>query len=163
LVRKIIIADSGPLIAFGKIKMLSLLIDTLGTIIMPAAVSNECLSNLARPGAKEIAAAIENNLIKVHENPAVLDKEVIDILGVGESNAITLASQLGAGLLIDDKLGRKVAVKMKLPVIGTAGVLLLAKNKKLIKQVAPVIQELKNNSYFLSKELIATILKRVGE
>jgi predicted nucleic acid-binding protein len=57
-------------------------------------------------------------------------QNIFDILGPGEATAIILASQLKAGLLIDEKLGRKAAQKMNLHIIGTAGVLLLAKEKK---------------------------------
>lgn len=70
-----------------------------------------------------------------------------------------MACELHAGLLIDEKLGRNAAIKFHLSIIGTAGVLLLAKKKKLIPKIAPLINELKENGYYLSKELIKEILK----
>ena len=52
---------------------------------------------------------------------------------------------------------------MNLHTIGTAGVLLLAKEKKLIKTVSPLIIELKKSGYYLSNSLIQTVLDRAKE
>lgn len=161
---KIIIADAGPLIAFGRIKQLSLLSKALGEIIAPLSVVNECISNTSLPGAKEILVAIEKKLIVSHKNPDTRDyQDLFDILGPGEAAAIVLALQLNAGLLMDEKLGRQTAQKMNLRIIGTSGVLLLAKKKKLIEKVAPLIHELKNAGYYLSKELIKKVLSIANE
>lgn len=56
---KIIVADAGPLIAFGRITHLTLLVETLGEIIVPNQVLNECLFNVSLPGAREISEAID--------------------------------------------------------------------------------------------------------
>ena len=69
MTNKIIIVDAGPLIAFGKIKHIDLLAKILGTLIAPEFVLNECLANPSQPGAKEIAAAIDEKLIIPHVNP----------------------------------------------------------------------------------------------
>lgn len=164
MANKTIIADAGPLIAFARIKHLSLLTDTLGEIIVPQQVLNECLSNSTQPGAKEISAAIDKKLITSYKITNEHQHEnLFDILGAGEASAIILASQLNAGLLIDEKLGRQAARKMNLRIIGTAGVLLLAKEKQLIKNVAPFIHELKNTGYYLSNKLIETVLNHAKE
>lgn len=164
MVNKIIIADAGSLIAFSKIKRLSLITEILGTIIAPHFVLDECLANPAQEGAKEISAAIDKNLIVPHKNPEISHyKNLFDILGPGEASAIILASQLKFGLLIDEKLGRRTAQKMSLKIIGTAGVLLLAKEKKLIEKVSPVLQDLKKCGYYLSKELIQLVLDGAKE
>lgn len=164
MTNKIIIADAGPLIAFGRIKQLSLLVETLGEIIIPSQVLNECLSNTALPGAKEISEALAHKLITsidIHKGHPY--SNLFDILGAGEASAIILASQLNAGLLIDEKLGRQTAQKMNLRIIGTAGVLVLAKEKKLITHINPFIQELKNAGYYLSQELIRKVLQLAKE
>lgn len=161
---KIIVADAGPLIAFGKIKRLDLITNTLGKIIAPIFVLDECLANPAQEGAKEISEALDKKLIETHENPDATEyKNLFDILGTGEASAIVLALQLKTGLLIDEKLGRKAAQKMNLNIIGTAGALLIAKEKKLIKTIAPIILELKQCGYYLSDKLIQTVLAYANE
>lgn len=154
MANKIVVADASPLIAFGRIKLLSLLSKTLGTIIVPEAVVRECLADISRPGANAIQNAIDKKIIKPHINPDTHHyQDLLDVLGIGEATAIVLASQLQTGILIDEKLGRNAAKKLNLSVIGTAGVLLLAKKKKLINKISPLIFELKNTGYYLSAEL----------
>lgn len=162
--KKIVVADTSPLIAFGRIDCLSLLSDTLGTMIIPTAVAEECLLELSKPGAIEIQKAINRKIVKIHEGMSEpIHDELFDVLDKGEAAAIALASQLDVGLLIDEKLGRGVAKKLNLKVIGTAGVLLLAKQKKLIDKVSPLMTALKKSGYYLSVELIREVQKRAGE
>jgi predicted nucleic acid-binding protein len=164
LIKKYIIADASPLIAFGRINHLVLLTETLGTLIVPESVLRECLANPALTGAKQIQDAVNKKLITWHEDPDPHSYlSLFDILGPGEANAIILANELKVGLLIDEKLGRKIAQKMNLSVIGTAGVLLLAKEKKLIKEVMPLLSELKKSGYYLSNALIQTVLAYAKE
>lgn len=54
-------------------------------------------------------------------------------------------------------------MKKHIKVIGTVGVLLLAKNNKIINKISPLIQALQQSGYFLSTDLINEILKRAKE
>jgi predicted nucleic acid-binding protein len=162
LTKKIIIADSGPLIAFARLKQIKLLSKTLGTMIIPQAVADKCLVDLSKPGAKAIQLAIQHKLITVYDNPSNLNG-LDNILGAGEAAGIFLASELHAILLIDEKLGRRVAEKMHIKIIGTAGALLLAKQKKLIKQVLPLITALKEVGYHFSESLIKDVVHLAKE
>lgn len=164
MTKGIVVADAGPLIAFGKINKFSLLVDTLGKLIATQSVIQECTHHSFLPGAKEIVEAMNAGLITEKKDPHHdIYKDLIPVLGKGESTSIMLAVQLNAGLLIDEKLGRQVADKMNLKMIGTAGVLLLAKKKKLIKNIKPLLLELKNAGYYFSEELIKNILKKAEE
>ena len=159
-----VIADAGPLIAMGRISHFSLLASVLGKIIIPQAVADECLAEIAKPGAHEIQRAINRKDVEIYKNPAIHTyQKWLDLLGPGESAAIMLASQLKTGLLIDEKLGRHVARKVNIPLIGTAGVLLLAKQKKYIPEVAPLITALKIQGYYFSATLEKEILLRAHE
>lgn len=163
--KKIIVADASPLIIFSRIKRLDLITKTLGQIIIPTSVMNECIiSGSSRPGGAAILIAMNKKLIVTMPDPDMTQYLDLPIaLGRGEATAIVLASKLNIGLLIDEKLGRKTAKKMNISTIGTAGTLLLAKKKKLINKVAPLIQELKNNGYFLSEQLIKEVLVKAKE
>lgn len=162
--KKIIISDAGPLIAMGRIKHISLLSETLGDIIIPQAVADECLHDLSKPGANEIQHAIQKCRIYVHKNPPTHTyQKWSDLLGPGESAAITLAVKLNAGLFIDEKLGRQVAINMNLRIIGTAGLLLLAKHNGIIPNVRPILTALKQASYYLSAALEKEVLLQANE
>ena len=162
--KKVIVADSSPLIAFGSINQLSIVFELFGKIIIPQAVANECLVEITRPGAAAIAKAIETNKIQVH---APIDcqnhTEMRMILDEGEADAIALAHSLNLPLVIDEKLGREIAQEMGIKIIGTVGILLLAKQKKIVKEIKPILMQLKNGRYFLSDKLIKEALKRARE
>lgn len=161
---QIIVADTGPLIAFAKIDHFALLSDLFGIVLIPEEVANEYLLNLSLPGAQNIQNLIQKNQIKIHSS---IDTQAYaslsGVLDQGEISAIALALELNSRLLIDERLGRISAKKLGLKIIGTAGVLLLAKQRKLIKQVKPFLLELKSSGYYLSDELSNEIIKLAKE
>ena len=162
--KKIIISDASPLIALARIKHLSLLSQTLGDIIIPEAVAAECILDALKPGAREIKQAIDKQMIEVHKDPPLHTYQKWSvILGQGESAAIILAKTLKSALFIDEKLARQVAFTLNLQVIGTAGLLLLAKQKGELPQVKPLLTALKKEGYYLSAALEKEVLLRANE
>lgn len=160
---KIIIADSSPLIALGSIDGLSILFKLFAKVIIPSVVADECLIDKTKPGAIAIAQAIHEKKIQVHATDHQKIDDALEILDEGEAAAIALARSLHFPLLIDEKLGRDVAKKFDIKIIGTIGVLLLAKQKKLIPAIKPILMQLKNDHYFLSDKLIRETLSRAKE
>ncbi len=160
---KVIIADASPLIAFGSIDNLSVLFKLFGKVVIPEVVATECLVDKARPGAIAIAKAIDDKLIQVHSAVISAVDDALAILDQGEAAAIALAHSLNLPLIIDEKLGRGVAKKLGVKIIGTIGVLLLAKEKKMVKSIKPILLQLKNGRYFLADALIRDALKRAKE
>jgi hypothetical protein len=84
-------------------------------------------------------------------------------LGAGEAEAIALAVEQDLPVLIDDRLGRKMAADLNLVVTGTLGVLAKAKLKGLIGELAPRIQRLRGAGIHYSNALIERILHEMGE
>lgn len=160
---KVIIADASPLIAFGSIDKLSMLFELFGKVIIPEIVAAECLVDKTRPGAIAIARAIDDKFIEIHSAVITDIDDVIGLLDPGEAAAIALANSLNLPLIIDEKRGRSVAEKLGIKIIGTIGVLLLSKQKKMIKAIKPILLLLKNSGYYLSDALIKNALKRARE
>jgi hypothetical protein len=78
---------------------------------------------------------------------------------VGEAAAIILAQELGAQqVLIDDLRARRVAKARLLPVTGTIGTLLLAKEQGLIAQVKPILDDLIALGKRISPQLYQDVL-----
>jgi len=85
-------------------------------------------------------------------------------LGSGEREAIALAAEGGAGqILTDDGPARSVAAALGLRVIGTAGVLLIAKQINLLPSVRPVLESLLATGFRLWRDVVERVLDQVGE
>ena len=66
-------------------------------------------------------------------------------------------------LLIDDQRGRNVAKINHIETIGSLGVLLVAKQRGLINEIAPLLSLLENSDIYLSKQIIVTVLELANE
>jgi predicted nucleic acid-binding protein len=86
-------------------------------------------------------------------------------LGQGEAEAVALALESDADLLlVDDLLARQVAGSLGLTIVGTVGVLLEARQKGLLSQIKLCLDDLTDLAGFrLSSELYARVLREAGE
>lgn len=85
-------------------------------------------------------------------------------MGTGESEVLTWARQhTDFEALLDDRAARNCALAFHIPVRGTLGVLLLAKQNGLVSQVEPLLRELTSVGLRLSPEISAAVLKLAGE
>jgi predicted nucleic acid-binding protein len=67
-------------------------------------------------------------------------------------------------ILLDEKEGRHVAQRMGLRPLGVIGILLLAKNKGLLKKVKPKLNLLKSKAnFYINESLFNFILKAANE
>jgi predicted nucleic acid-binding protein len=85
-------------------------------------------------------------------------------LDQGEAQVLTLAEERAARLvIIDERKGRQYAQRLELPVTGTLGLLLLAKEKGLITDLAPLLAELQDAGLYLHPDLVTQALRLAGE
>jgi predicted nucleic acid-binding protein len=157
-----IVADTGPLMAFARIGQLGLLRRVVGTLHIPEAVYNELLRpGRERPGATEI---VHGGWIQRHtvSNETAI-AQLPSTLHHGERHAIVLAQELSAALLIDEQRGRTIAQAQGLTVIGSLWVLATAKQRGDLEHVKPFITALLAAGYWLDELLLAPFLQSVGE
>jgi predicted nucleic acid-binding protein len=157
-----VVADAGPLIAFGRIRKRELLPQVLGEVLVPRAVAVECLVDLENPGTRAICDALQAQLQLLMETPGPA-LPPLPLLDAGESAAIRLALKLSASVLMDEKAGRKIVTNLGLNMIGSAGVLLAAKKRGLIAAVRTMLEALAGNGYHFSDALVRAILMQAGE
>jgi uncharacterized protein len=158
----IVVSDSSSLIALAAVGHLEVLRGLYGEVIIPSAVWTE-VTTPNRPGAADIQGAV---WIRV---ASVTNRSLIDGLprpvGVGEAEAIALAQELGADiLLIDERRARKTALELGLPVTGLLGVLLEAKKAGLISALKPILDRMEAVVAFrLKRALYDATLRAAGE
>ena len=160
-----IVSNTGPIIGLAKIRQLGLLKKLAPKICIPPFVYKELFGKIG-PETTEIERAL-GEFIKVSPiriSDPTLEK-VLAELDEGERQAIMLARSMEEDvlLLMDDYAGRKAARKIHLVVTGIIGLLLSAKEKGLIGKVSPLVDELRENGYWLSDEVVQISKKLAKE
>ena len=96
-----IVADRSPIISFSRAKKLHLIQGVYGKIIIPPEVYNEIVvKGKGRPGAEEIRKTNWVNVQKPKNQDEV--EKLKENFDSGESEAIVLAEELKAILLVDE-------------------------------------------------------------
>jgi len=155
----VVVADTSPLVYLSRVGALGLLHTLFGEVVVPRAVWTEVVEQrTAAPGLD--ALRIANWLRVVDQELPVLDLG----LDAGETAAILLAESLQADLLlIDERLGRRVAESRGLIVRGTLGVLVQARRTGALPALRPVLERLVADGFRISPALIREALTAVGE
>ena len=131
--------------------------------MIPKAVGNE-LSAKPGPENDQIKALLKEGKLKLRQVfEKTLDGISID-LGQGEREAIALALDEGADLVIlDDQGGRHVARHKGQLVTGKVGVLIEAKEREFIPSLRPEIDRLIEARMWVNEVFYHRILKEYGE
>lgn len=155
----IVVTDAGPLMALGRQDLIGLLAQIFARVMVPQVVLDECLRHPQLNDAQRIQAAVSAGTLSVIDSSPAL----LPALDAGECAAIGCALQHGAALLVDDLAARRQASAMGLQVIGTLGVLVLAKRRGLIPLVAPVVHAMRAGGHYLSDAALQAVLQAAGE
>jgi uncharacterized protein len=154
-----VVSDTGPLIALAGVGQLNLLHQLFGQVFIPPAVHSEIQDETS------LAAMAAADWISLHSVQDAFAVQLLrEELDSGESEAITLARELAVdGLVIDERAARRKAQAVGLRVIGTLGVLLLAKSRGHLAELKPWLDQLRRENFRLSEALYAQALQDAGE
>ncbi|MBI2432146.1 MAG: DUF3368 domain-containing protein [Candidatus Hydrogenedentes bacterium] len=151
----IVVSDASPFIALIGIGQIDLLPQLFHTVFVPPAIIVE----LTRPDRSPAVSAF------IEERPGWLIEQVparieaIPKLHSGETEAISLAREMNADLLlIDESLGRRSAIQRKLNIAGTIGVLEMAAKRNLVG-LDVAFAKLRETSFWVSAEFLERRLK----
>ena len=133
-----IVSNASPLIVLLKINKLSILKDLFEKIVIPEAVYKEITTKEHDKLIFDKLEWIEARSVRNSEMIALLEK----LIDKGEAEAIVLARELNVTLLIDDAKARKYAKLLNIEVIGTLGLLKIAKRRDLVRSVKKVINSM---------------------
>ena len=158
---KPVVVNSTPLVAFWAIGRLDILHSLFGEIVIPPAVREEFLSTEKELRRKALR---DESWIRVVELENPNRTGAFATLDEGEAQVLALADEQKASLvLIDERKARRYAERLKLPLSGTLGVLLLAKEEKIIPAIAPLLKAIQEAGLYLHEELVKQVLEMAGE
>lgn len=134
----IVVSDASPLIALSSVDRIDLLQLLFDMVIIPVAVHDEVISEASKTIGKL------PSFIRVEPVAAEFPVRFLKMnLHAGESEAIALALERSIpGIILDDKHARVIAADLGLKVIGTLGLLILAKRKGFLTEVRPIITQI---------------------
>jgi predicted nucleic acid-binding protein len=157
------IFNASPVILLGKIQQLHLIAALSPAFRIPRAV------------VEEIGAGCSNDpAVKWLNNPSIAG-HIVDAptappflvqwdLGAGETAVLSLAlAENAAVVVLDDLAARKFAQTFHVPLLGTLGLLLRAKNAGLVGTIAPLIQDIELAGANLSQAVIRRALELANE
>lgn len=158
-----VIVNSTPLLVLGKIGKLDILRKLYGQIEIPYAVYCEVSlkNDIASSALKSAGNWIQVRRVNDKTDYAMYHAK----LHAGEVETMILARESSGDSLVilDDKAARDTAKFLGLTVTGTLGVLVKAKQCKLISSLKPVIEDIEKNGFYLSKELKQIVLESADE
>ena len=157
-----IVSNSGPILSFARARRFDLLRDVFGTLTVPDAVYEDIvIRGAGKLGAEEVQHAAWITRERVRDRTFV--DELPQKLHLGEREALALAKERDAVLLIDEREARRTAQHYGIAHVGSLRVLEEAKERGLIPAVKPILDELIAAGTFISEQLYRTFLHSMGE
>jgi uncharacterized protein len=151
-----VVLNNTPLVAFWAIGRLDILRDLFTEVLIPQEVEQEFLATEEATRRQALADAPWVRTVQLSS-----PRKAVAYVGLdpGEAAVLAVAEERDARLVIlDDKKARQFAERMGIPLTGTLGVLLRAKQSGFIESVADPIRELLKVGLFLSPDLIRRAL-----
>jgi predicted nucleic acid-binding protein len=156
-----IISNTTPILSLLKIDKLEILKHLYGEIIIPNAVFQEIEQGINKPYYRNLK---DIHWISIQE---IKDKKTLQYfndLDAGEAEVLILANEINANLvIIDEILGRRFAKKLSIPLTGTLGIILKAKELNYIDSVNDLVIELRNKGTWINPKLVNTVLRLANE
>ncbi len=154
--------NASPLIFLSRAGLLNLLQLAAPEIVVPDAVAAEIL----RRGPNDpTAQALSNTTwLPVIQTPAVPASIQAWGLGQGESAVLAWAhAHPGTEAILDDLPARRCAAAHAIPVRGTLGLVLIAKQRGHILAARPVLLQMRQAGMWLSDRVMNQALALIGE
>jgi uncharacterized protein len=159
---RIVVCNTTPLIALSLVDQLHLLQALYQSVLIPPAVHRE----VSRGGSRGVGvgALKASTWIRVVELRDPARAELLSDLDRGEAEVLALALKLDAEIvIIDEKLARRHAKRLGVPLTGTLGVLLRAKRQRLIGEIRPFVEQLRRGGIRLSDAVVEEALRLANE
>lgn len=153
-----VVSDTTPISNFLQIGELKILKNLFSNVLIPQAVHEEILA-LEQLGisTKEYQQATWLQVKPIQSS--LLSTQLAKDLDKGETEAISLSVDLSADLLlVDERKGRDMAVGQGLKIMGTLGILLMAKQQHQLADISEVLNQLRQIGFWFSNALYDKVL-----
>jgi predicted nucleic acid-binding protein len=155
-----VVSNTTPIISLASIGKLDILKELFNEIIIAETVYNEIKAKKSY-GYEEVE--LEYITVKAIQGKIYQDL-LLNQLDLGEAETILLAKEINADFaIIDENLGYKIAKNAGLNVVRTLSILLKAKQKGIIKEIKPLLDDMISKGRWYSKTVYKDFLERVGE
>ena len=153
----IVVSDTSSILNLAAVGQLELLSRLYGQVVIPPEVARELRRNGFAQNPIWLVAVQPSNSLHI--------AALLSVVDAGEAEAIALAKELNAQkLLIDEKLGRRIAIENGIPVTGVLGILANAKRVGLIDACGPILTLLVERvDFWVGDALRSRFLRSVGE
>jgi uncharacterized protein len=156
-----VVSNTTPIISLLKVGKLDLLKELYIELYIPYEVYCEIEAGKHKEYYVDLMQYEWIHIVKIQNEKSLLFFLDLD---KGEAEAIVLANEIDADLIIlDETLGRFHANHIGLKVTGTIGILLKAKENKIIDKIKPLLEELAQKGIWLSENLIKQTLTKAHE
>jgi predicted nucleic acid-binding protein len=156
-----VVSNTSPLLYLHQLGRLDLLPALYSQVLVPASVVEELAAGRAAGHDVPNIAALP--WARVVSSPTLALLALATDLGKGEAEAIAIAHERNALLILDDGLARRHAKLVGVTLTGTLGVLVKAKTAGHITEVAPVVSRLRELGFRLSDQTRDAVLKLANE
>jgi predicted nucleic acid-binding protein len=154
--------NASPLIFLSRAGLLDLLQLAAPELVVPAAVAAEIQQRgPTDPTAQALSKTPWLVVVQISVVPALIQAWG---LGKGESAVLAWAANYpGTEVILDDLAGRRCAAALGIPVRGTLGLVLTAKQRGRIPAARPILLQLRQAGMYLSDRVISQALTMIGE
>jgi predicted nucleic acid-binding protein len=160
-VSEIWVANASPIIVLAKIARADLLTNLSRELLIPQAVVDEIVAGPSDDPARQL---IENGW-GTRSIPQTVPSNLLEWgLGPGETSVLAVAQErTGAIAVLDDAVARTCAKAIGVPVIGSLGIIVRAKNQGLLTSASDATRALRNVGLYLDDDVLRRVLQSVGE
>lgn len=156
----VVVSDTSSISNLIQIKLIDILRELYGEIRITPAVQRELFRVSSQVPIIEDLTWIK---IQAPTNQKLVF-ELLKDLDLGEAESIALAIETNADyLLIDEFLGRQIAEKLEIKIVGILGVLIQAKKLGKISEIARYVSDLRAIGFRLNQQLVQSVLEKLGE
>ncbi|MBW4563944.1 MAG: DUF3368 domain-containing protein [Mojavia pulchra JT2-VF2] len=156
------VVNASPLIVLTKVNQVHLLFELCSEVVIPSGVVREiCIAPDNDPAKLWILNEGTNYIRDVEQVDPVIAAWG---LGLGESHVLTyIYINPGYEAILDDRAAKTAALALGIPVRGTLGVILLAKQEGKVEAARPIFEQLIQVGFRVSTQVLESALRLVGE